>query len=413
VQTDRVYYLLFGLYTLSGWFVAPVYALFLMSRGLDLFQIDVVLAVYLLTVFAFEVPTGAIADAFGRKTSFLASCAVRTVAFVLYAFADDFGDCLIAEVIDGVGTTLASGSLEAWAVDRMRSEGREGSLDAFFARAQTLTRVAMIGGGILCGVIAARSYALAWTVGASGFVLAGVLGALLMREDRPRGEVSALLRSPLPLAREGFAALRGSPVLALLCALTAATYFAALPAHMLWQPRTQELTGGGPRLMGWVWALLNVATLIGSEVLPRLLGRFARERVLAAAVLWRAALLSIAALATRAPLVIGGFLVQEVSVGMTEPVLQSWTNDHVPAERRATLLSVRSMFGTLGGGIGLLVIGLVARDHGARIAWLVSAAIFALAAPGFLALGRLEAKQGPAAPVIPAGAVPAKVVPPG
>src|SRR5204863_339168 len=91
----------------------------LLSRGLDLFQTNAVLATYLITVFVFEVPTGAIADRFGRKRSFLAACVIRMVAYALYAFTRGFADCLVAEFIDAVGTTLASGALAGKGLWRM------------------------------------------------------------------------------------------------------------------------------------------------------------------------------------------------------------------------------------------------------------------------------------------------------
>jgi MFS family permease len=115
-----------------------MYSLFLLSRGLDLFQINVVLATYLISVFLFEVPTGAVANLAGRKASFLLSCVVRMVAFALYAFADNFAQCVTAEFIDAIGSTLASGALGAWAVDGMRAEGDQRPTDRFFARAQML-----------------------------------------------------------------------------------------------------------------------------------------------------------------------------------------------------------------------------------------------------------------------------------
>src|SRR5262245_53795518 len=116
-RTERTYYVLEGSFTTWGWFMVPVYPLFLLSRNLDLFQINVVLSTYFLSTFLCEVPTGAVADVYGRKVSFILSCFTRMVAFILYFFADGFIDCLIAEMIDGVGFTLASGSLQAWAVD--------------------------------------------------------------------------------------------------------------------------------------------------------------------------------------------------------------------------------------------------------------------------------------------------------
>ncbi|MGH7804781.1 MAG: hypothetical protein ACREQJ_10570, partial [Candidatus Binatia bacterium] len=49
-------------------------------------------------------------------------------------------------------------------------------------------------------------------------------------------------------------------------------------------------------------------------------------------------------------------------------------------EQRATVLSLRSMFVTLGGSAGLVLLGLVARAHGIPIAWGCSAAILVVLA---------------------------------
>src|SRR5438309_329980 len=122
-RTERTYYLVYSLYSLSWSFIGPMYALFLLSRGLDLFEMSVVPAIYWIVSFLFEVPTGAFADLAGRKTSFLMSCVIRMIAFGLYAYADTFAAFAVAEFIDALGSTLASGALDAWAVDGMRGEG--------------------------------------------------------------------------------------------------------------------------------------------------------------------------------------------------------------------------------------------------------------------------------------------------
>ena len=61
---------------------APIYPLFLLGRGLDLFQMNAVLATYGITVVLFEVPTGALADVVGCRISFVVGCLVRTGASV-------------------------------------------------------------------------------------------------------------------------------------------------------------------------------------------------------------------------------------------------------------------------------------------------------------------------------------------
>src|SRR5207253_9414352 len=112
-RTERTFYLLFGSYSLAQFFLAPVYPLFLLSRGLDFPQINLILAIYLITIFVFEVPTGALADVAGRRFSFVLGCATRTAAFVLYARARGSAVCVPYEFNAAVGTTLVGGALLA------------------------------------------------------------------------------------------------------------------------------------------------------------------------------------------------------------------------------------------------------------------------------------------------------------
>ena len=388
-RSARTYTLLFGCYSLAQFFIAPIYPLFLLSRGLDLLQINLVLATYLLTVFAFDVPTGAVADVVVRKPSFVLGCVVRMAAYALYTLARGFRDCLLAEFLDAVGTTLVSGALEAWAVDAVRADGAEGPMDALFSRASVVGRTLMIAGGVASGYLAEVSFTLPWLVAAALFGLTAALGGVLMRERRrpapPTRARAALGRTAL----DGLKAVRAAPVLVLLCALSLASAFAAFPMHMLWQPRLEALAGQSLHLMGWIVALLNVASLVGSAVLPRLLVRSSREILLCAAALWRAATVAVLATATTLWPAVAGLVLQEVAFGLSDPLTMAWTNEHVTSTERATVLSVRSTFVTFGGAAGLASIGLVARRFGLPVAFGVSAGLFALVAPGFLVLGRV------------------------
>ena len=126
--------------------IGPIYPLFLMSRGLDVFEMGAILAIFFVVNFFCEVPTGAVADVYGRRVSFVLACFTRMAAFFLYPFADSFTDCALLETVDAVGTTLASGSLEAWAIDSMKAEGDTRPRDAVFARSNVFVRIAMASG---------------------------------------------------------------------------------------------------------------------------------------------------------------------------------------------------------------------------------------------------------------------------
>jgi len=372
--------------------------LFLLSRGLDLFQVSLVPAVFFLVSVVFEVPTGAFADVAGRKTSFLLSCAVRMAAFGMYAVAHRFGEFVVAEFIDALGSTLANGALDAWAVDRMRGEGEGRPADRFFARAQMVARAAIIVGGLTGGYLAQRDMTLPWVAAAASFVLTGSVAAVCMSETRPATVPGATARrSLLHTIRDGLAAVRHLPVLRLLCLLTLALAFAITPAQHFWQPRLQSLSGQGVWLMGWIWALFNLASLTGSALLTRLLGG-RRALVLSAVTLWRGLMLGMAAMATTFLPALAGLLLMEVGFGLTEPLLQAWMNEHIAAEQRATVLSVRAMCLTLGTGVGLLCLGRLARAAGITAVWTTSALIVVSIAPVFLMLARRVEAATPSVP---------------
>jgi MFS family permease len=108
--------------------------------------------------------------------------------------------------------------------------------------------------------------------------------------------------------------------------------------------------------------------------------------------LWRALTLGLAAGATGFAPALAGLVLQESASGLTTPVLAAWPNEHIAPEQRATVLSVRSTFFTLGGALGLVVLGLVARAYGIPWAWGLAAVALALAVPGYLALERIAGR---------------------
>jgi predicted MFS family arabinose efflux permease len=82
------------------------------------------------------------------------------------------------------------------------------------------------------------------------------------------------------------------------------------------------------------------------------------------------------------------FCVLNGAMGALLPFAQSWINEEIKADQRATLLSFRSTFETLGGSIGLLATGAVADRKGIPRAWQLAGLISLAALPCYLALRR-------------------------
>src|SRR5262249_25051209 len=267
--------------------------------------------------------TGALADVAGRRRSFVLGCLVRAMAYLLYTRADGFASCLVYEFIDALGTTFVSGALDAWAVDGVRAEGHRGAVDALFARASPIGRALMIAGGIVCGYLAEASLVFPWIAAAALFVACAVVGALRMDEPARVQREHRTLRGT---ALAGVRTVRDAPILLLLCTLSLLAAFAAFPVHMLLQPRLEELAHTRFAILGWVVAAFNVASLVGSALLPRLLGRFRREAVLAGAAIWRALMVAmLAGAGTLAPALVG-LVLQEAGFRVPDPGGVGWAN---------------------------------------------------------------------------------------
>jgi MFS family permease len=405
--TERRYYVLEGSYLAWAWFMGPIYPLFLLSRGLDVLQASSVLATYFVVTFLFEVPTGAVADVFGRRISFLLACATRMCAFFLYFRADGYLDCLTAELIDAIGTTLASGALQAWAVDGIRSDGDSRPMDRVFARAQVVQRTMMIAGGVLGGAIADVDIALPWLIAGTGFGLTGVYAFLVMEEARPaaRPSWSAAHRSIVDTIGAAVRAARTTPIVRLLCLLTAAVAVAVMPAAFLWPARLEGLAQGASFwLLGWVWALINLTAVIGSVCSERFFAGVRREHVLFGTSVVRAVGIGIAALAPTFPVALLGLLILEFAFSISHPAYQAWLNEHVESGLRATVLSVANMSFTIGGATGLLTLGWLARQTTISVAWAVCAGLLLAIAPAFLSLARARGLAAAPSPLQPAAA---------
>ncbi len=395
-EITRRYYSMWLGYSFAGGFLYGVYPLFLRSRGLDQFQINSVLAVYFVVMFLTDVPTGAFADAMGRRRSFTLGCALRTAAFFIYFFAHHFAVFVLAESIDGIGTTFCNGAIDAWGVDALDAAGFVGLKDRLFSRISQLTNLGFVGSSIVGAYVADIDIAYPWLFGAAGYLVVGIAAAYLMREEP--AHVSRVNWRAIPAqvaARVMLGLRRGfrSRAVLLLSSASALTFAAWAPYWLEWPQLFNDRYAVGIWIVGWLYALFTLARMAGAEAVVRF-SVAASERgarlvglVLAASALFFAG----GALAGRPNLALITLLVMNLCAGAMQPLTQTWFNEQIDPEERATLLSFSSTFATMGGSLGLLAGGRVADAYGIPAAWKLGALILLAAAPCYWAIRRASA----------------------
>ncbi len=111
--------------------------------GLNYFQISLLLTAFTLSVFLLEIPTGVIADKFGRKTSLILSGFLNALAIIVYAISPNFYVLLIAEIIWGLAIALMSGANDALVYDSLIVLGREKESKSILGKFQSFDILAI------------------------------------------------------------------------------------------------------------------------------------------------------------------------------------------------------------------------------------------------------------------------------
>ena len=150
-------YLILG-NTLAASFIWGINTIFLLSAGLTNFQAFAANAFFTAGQVIFEIPTGIVADTYGRRASYLLGALTLAASTLLYLFMwkihGPFWGWALSSVLLGLGFTFFSGALEAWLVDALAATNFKGSLEGVFSKGQIVGGVAMLVGSVAGGVIA-------------------------------------------------------------------------------------------------------------------------------------------------------------------------------------------------------------------------------------------------------------------
>jgi MFS family permease len=397
-KIQRVYLTLLLGNTLAASFIWGINTLFLLDAGLSNLEAFAANAFFTAGMMLFEVPTGVVADIWGRRVSYLLGTLTLAGSTLLYwalwMAKAPFALWAVVSMLLGLGFTFFSGAVEAWLVDALHYAKYDGSLETVMGRGQMVSGAAMLGGSVLGGVIAQVT-----SLGVPFLMRVGVLVGMFFlaaRTMRDYGFTPEPSASPLKEVRTVFDAsiehgLRNPPVRWVMLAAPFASGVGIYTFYAL-QPYLLELWGdeSAYSIAGLAAAIVAGAQIVGGYLAPFFRQLF-RKRTTA---LILATFLSVGILAalglTDSFWVALALLTGWAMVFAAEmPIRQAYLNDMIPSRQRATVLSFDSLMGSSGGVVIQPVLGRAADVYSYSTSLVIGAAIQLLAAP-FLALSRRE-----------------------
>jgi MFS family permease len=139
-----------------------IWMIYLASKGMTLTQLGLLETIFHITSFLMEVPTGAVADIFGRKVSRISGRFLSLISVVLLLAANSFLWFAISFVFTALSYNLESGAGDALIYDSLKEIGEEEKYMKISGRKELFYQTAGIISFFVGGYLATKSYNMAF-----------------------------------------------------------------------------------------------------------------------------------------------------------------------------------------------------------------------------------------------------------
>lgn len=401
-QIRTVYLCLLLFNTLAASLIWGINTLFLLDAGLSNTEAFAANAFFSLGQVIFEVPTGVVADIWGRRASFMLGGLSLAISTLLYVAAWElhapFWAWATTSVLLGLGFAFFSGATEAWLVDALHSTGYKGKLETVFAHGQVVSGAAMLVGSVGGGLIAQISnLGVPYFLRAALLLISIAVAFFFMRDIgfKPVARPRLLIDIKRVFTTSLAYGWRHAPIkwTMLAGAFTANVSFYVFYAM---QPHLLELYGDSTAyvVVGLAAALVAGSQIVGGLIVPYLSKVFAkRTTLLITATVANVVVLALVGLTDNFWFTLLLLAIWGMAFAAAMPVRQAYLNNQIPSDKRATILSFDALVGSSGGIIAQPALGKIADVFSYPTSYLASAAVSAFAIP-FIALARSTHAKG-------------------
>jgi len=116
----------------AGGFILPIYVLYFRQYQITIFQVALLAVIFEASILIFEIPTGLLADRFGRKMSVIIGFLLFGLSGLVFILQRNLGGFITGEILLGLGEAFISGAGEALAVDSISTDQDSAKLSKLF-----------------------------------------------------------------------------------------------------------------------------------------------------------------------------------------------------------------------------------------------------------------------------------------
>ncbi len=363
------------IYLLQGvsWFMVamPIIILFFQENGFSLTQIMTLQAIYSFSVAIFEIPSGYIADIFGRKKTIVASTILSFIGYLVLSLSSGFFAFSLAQILIGLSGSLMSGSNSALLYDTLLQTDNKELYTKVEGKNYAIGNFSEASAGILGGFLAATSIFLPIYVQTSILFLSIPISLTLIeptvyKENKIDRSISNII-SVVQFAIIDNVRLRWLIIYSSIMGV------ASLSMAWFAQPFFKEIQI--PIIyFGILWAGLNLSSGITSFNSYKIEKRYKMHKILTVITIFMT--MSFILLGINFNL-LGLIFILLIYLlrGLITPIIKNAINEITTSEKRATVLSVRSFILRISFAICAPILGYIADNYSLTISFYTLALI--------------------------------------
>ncbi|WP_019227085.1 MFS transporter [Sedimentibacter sp. B4] len=382
----KIYSVLYFLnFYLSGLLI-PVLSLLLIEKGATLSNLSIILGFYAFTVVLLELPTGIMADLFGRKKTFSLSLIISTIGFIIILFGKGFLFMCLGIMFYGISKALASGSFDALFIDYYIEHNGKDHLHNITTRLSVLEALGLSAGAVSGGFFpkisalyfpALGMYDLNLIVRIVLSLLVSCMSMIYIVETK-KPEKTERISIKQHVINSSNLVMKNTTVICIFISVFATGIFLS-SLETYWQPHFISLLPNDNMmgLLGVMAFLYLAAATVGSIASNKLIKKHKlnSKKLYLFMRLMMSLFLVATSLQTKIYPFIGFYSIIYMMFGMASVPEGAILNGEVPNEIRASVLSVYSFVFQIGGLSGSLIYSIIINYVSIPIIWTIAACI--------------------------------------
>lgn len=382
----KIYSLILFLNSYLSGILVPILSLLLLDKGATLSNLSIILGLYAFTVIILEIPTGIIADVFGRKKSFCLSLIISIISLITLLFGKGFILLSLGMMLYGFSRALSSGSFDAMFIDYYIDNFGKDKLHNITTRLSVLEALGMSAGALSGGFFpkitnsyftGLGSYDLNLIIRIIFAITVTVLSFVFIQETNSfKKEERIPLRQHIK--NSSLIVTKNSTVICIFISVFSTGFFLS-SLETYWQPHFITLlpSNDSMGLLGLMAFLYFAAATLGSISSNKLIKKynFHAKKMYIVIRLMLAVSLILTALQTKVPVFMAFYSSIYLLFGLANVPEGVILNREIPNEIRASVLSVNSLVMQIGGLSGSLLYSILINYISIPKIWMITASI--------------------------------------